>query len=645
MKSLIKAYLFITCLLVVSYDSHAKGIKYGKFSKDEILLSECSYETDAVAVILSKTCVVDVSYRAINYRHHVRVKILKEEGLDKANIELPYWRKDGLEKITSVKGHTINFDENKSKEVTDLNGKSVFDVDLNESYGAVRFGMPNVKVGSIIEYKYTLVSNFYSYLDTWYFQDDIPTLYSSIKVSIPESFRYNMVSFGYRLTAKYPSVSSNEWILTNLSSIKEEPYVNNHMDFVEQIRFQLTGYYKNADGIAGGIEFITVKSTWDKLASEYLRAFDFFGRKGYAKKVVEQILDGDENNWEKLEKIYDYVRTQVKWDGEYRLYPKKSAPKILEEKVASNSEINYLLVLLLREAGLKAEPALTRTNNLGLLQKSYPLMSQFNQALAYVEIFGKKLFLNATSPYRPYQLLEENDLNYFALVIEKNKARWEKVVAYKKSRQQLVLNYDFTNIDDPNCNFKIIESGYYAVKSRKYIKKFGLEEFLKTMIDESEVELNKDSVQMLSLDNVNKPLEITCKLPMTEVDLENDMIYFEPIPNIFTDNPFLKEDRQYRIDFNYNRYQSILINIKLPEGSHVEDWPKSKVIKLSEGFGKYLITTKKQTDGLQVRTLFEIKKAFFSKDYYRELRELFTHMLSSIKEQVVIQKNNTLSEK
>lgn len=645
MKSLAKAYLLITCLLMMGYCSHAKGIKFGKFSKDEILLSECSYETDAVAVILSKTCVVDVSYRSINYRHHVRIKILKEEGLDKANIELPYWRKDGLEKITSVKGHTINFDETKDKEVTDLNGKSVFDVDLDESYGAVRFGMPNVKVGSIIEYKYTLISNFYSYLDTWYFQEDIPSLYSSIRVNIPESFRYNMVSFGQRLTTKYPSVNSNEWILTNLSSIKEEPYVNNYMDFVEQIRFQLTGYYKNADGIAGGIEFVTVKSTWDKLAREYLEAFDFFGRKGYAKKVVEQILDGDENNWEKLEKIYDYVRTQVKWDGEYRLYPKKTAPKILEEKVASNSEINYLLVLLLREAGLKAEPALTRTSNLGLLQTDYPLMSQFNQALAYVEISGNKLFLNATSPYRPYQLLAEKDLNHMALVIEKDKTRWEKVKAYKKSRQQLMMNYDFTNIDDPTCKFKIMESGYYAVKSRRYIKKFGLEEFLKIMLDESEVELNKDLVQILNADKVNTPLEITCELPMNDMDFESDMIYFEPFPTVITENPFIKEDRQYRIDFNYYRYQSILINIKLPKEFHVEDYPKSKILKLSNGFGKYLISTQNKGNVLQMRTLFEIKNSQFSKDYYGELRELYTHMLSSLKKQVVIQKNNTLSEK
>ncbi|MDQ2180261.1 DUF3857 and transglutaminase domain-containing protein [Marinifilum sp. D714] len=645
MKILVKSYLLITCLLLVGYCSHAKGIKYGKFSKDEILLSECSYETDAVAVILSKTCVVDVSYRSIIYHHHVRIKILKEEGLDKANVELPYWRKDGLEKITSVKGHTINFDENKGKEVTDLDGKSVFDVDLNESYGAVRFGMPNVKVGSIIEYKYALVSNFYSYLDTWYFQNDIPTLYSSIKANIPDSFRYNQVSFGQRLRAKYPSVTSNEWILTNLSSIKEEPYVNNYMDFVEQIRFQLTGYYKNADGIAGGIEFVTVKSTWDKLAREYLEAFDFFGRKAYARKIVDQILVGGENNWEKLEKIYDYVRTHVKWDGEYRLYPKKTAPRILEEKVASNSEINYLLVLLLREAGIKAEPALTRTNNLGLLQKSYPLMSQFNQALAYVEIFGKKLFLNATSLHRPYQLLGEKDLNYFALVIEKNKVRWEKVLAFTKSRQHLVLNYDFTNKDEPSCMFKIIESGYYAEKSRKSIKKYGLEEFLKAMVDESEVELNKDSVQIVNVDKVSKPLEITCKLPMTDMDFESDMIYFEPFPNVITENPFIKEDRQYRIDFNYYRYQSILINLKLPKDYRVEDAPKSKVIRLSNGFGKYLITTQNQGNVLQMRTLFEIKKTQFSKEYYRELRELFTHMLSSIKQQVVIQKNNTLSEK
>ncbi|NOU58728.1 DUF3857 domain-containing protein [Marinifilum caeruleilacunae] len=645
MKTSIKITLVFCCFLLSVYIVNAKGFKYGKFSKEEILLTECAYEPDAEAVILSRTCTVNISYSSITYNYLVRIKILKEEGLDRANIEIPYWRKDGLENITGVKAHTVNIDAKGGKTDDALEKKSVFKVDINENYGAVRFGMPNVKVGSIIEYRYSLISNFYTYLDTWYFQDDIPTLWSSIKVNMPESFRYDLVMFGNRLKSKYPMSKSNEWILTNLKSIREEPYVNNYMDFVEQMRFQLTGYYKSRSDMSGGVEFVTARSTWEKLAEEYLDAFEFFGRKNFAQKTVAQILDGDENSWEKVEKIYDYVRTNIKWDGKYRIYPENSPPKIIEEKIASNCEINFLLVLLLREAGIKAEPALSRTNNLGLLQKDYPLMSQFNQALAYVEIFNNKLFLNATSPFRPYQILAEKDLNFYAFVLEKNKTRWEKVKAFNKSRSQLILNYDFTNKERPACQFKMNENGYYAAETRELINEFGLEEFLKTVVDESEMELHKDSLTIENLDNVNKPLLVKANFPMAEIDLENDIIYFEPFPAVLDNNPFKKEDRQYRVDFNYNRYQSIVVNIKLPQEYMVEDCPKSRLVKLSNNLGYFRITAQKQTNGVQLRTVFEIKQPSFTIDYYGELRELYSQMLSSIKGQVVIKKNNTISEK
>lgn len=624
----------------------AKGVKFGKYSKEDIELTECAYENDAIAVVLHKSCIVDLSYRSINYFHHVRIKILKEEGLDYADVEIPYWRKDGIEKVVSVKGQTVNFDQNGKKVIKELDKKAVFNVDINENYGAARFSLPDVKVGSIIEYKYTTTSTFYTYLDTWYFQEEIPTLYSSIKVNMPESFRYNLVMFGDRIKSKYSDGKTNEWILTNLRSIKEEPYINNYMDFVEQIRFQLTGYYKSTGDIARGYDFVTVRSTWKDLAKEYLESFDFFGRKNFAKKVVDQILDGNENSWDKVQKIYDYVRTNVKWNEKYRIYPRKSPPKVLEDKIGSNSEINYLLVLLLREAGLKAEPALSRTNSRGLLQKDYPLMSQFNQSLAYVEIYNNKLFLNATSPYRPYKLLAEKDLNHYALILEKNKVRWERIKAYEKSRSQIMMIYDFSNTDEAICKLKIHESGYYASKLRRRIKDVGLETFLNGLVEGWDVDLNEEMTEVENLNDVNKPLIIHCDIPMdTELDFTADMIYFEPFPKMLSENPFLKENRQYRIDFNYNRYQSVLINFKLPKEYKVEDYPKTKVVRLANDLGEFSIVYQKITGNFQLKTIYEMNQPNFTKDYYGQLRELFSHMISSYNSQVVLKKTNTISEK
>lgn len=171
-----KLLVFTFLLLFINFKLIGKEIKYGKFSKEEISITECSFEKEAPAIILSKTCDIVLNYSVIQYFNHVRIKILNEEGLKWANVVIPYYRKDDLENVTGIRGQTVNFGVDGKEETTDLEGKSVFTVDVDEWTGETRFSMPNVKVGSIIEYKYTTNSHFYSYLDTWYFQDEIPTL-------------------------------------------------------------------------------------------------------------------------------------------------------------------------------------------------------------------------------------------------------------------------------------------------------------------------------------------------------------------------------------------------------------------------------------------------------------------------------------
>lgn len=638
-----KTYILVILMTFLTMNSFAKGVKYGKYSKEEILLQECPYETDAVAVILSETCVVDLSYAMIYYKHHVRIKILKEEGLKYANVELPFYRKNNLEKISGVRGQTVYFHENGKKEVTNLSSKTVFTVDEDENYGEVRFSMPNVKVGSIIEYKYTTNSKFYNYLDTWYFQSEIPTHYSSIKVNMPDTFRYDMLMFGDRLERKYSTEKTNMWTLNHLPSIKEEEYINNYRDFVEQIRFQLTGYYKSA---AQGPEFVTTLTSWEKLASEYMSNIDFLGRKAFAKKQVEQILDGSENNWEKIQKIYDYVRLNVKWDGKLRIYPKKSAPKILEEQTANSAEMNFLLVLMLREAGLKVNPALARTNDRGLMQIKYPLMSQFNQVLACVEVFGKKVFLNAVSKFRPYDLLAVRDLNFRAFVLDKKSPQWEKIVPFDRNRQNILVEYNLTDIENPTCKFASQESGYYAASSRSRLANGQKENWLKRYINITELDIDEDIIELENEEDVNKPLKGEASFPIGEDwDLNSELIYLTPFPAQVRKNPFLAETRQYKIDFNYKRSQTINVKIILPKECSVEDFPQSKAITLPNDGGKFTLASRVSGNELQMRAYYSINKPNFSKDYYPYLRAFFSEISTLLNAQVVIKKNQNISGK
>ena len=387
-------------------------------------------------------------------------------------------------------------------------------------------------------------------------------------------------------------------------------------------------------------------TTYKELAKEYIERVKFLGRANFAKKQLELILDGNENNWAKLEKIYDFVRTSVKWNGKYRIYPEKSPPNILEEKVGSNSEINYLLVLLLREAGFDCNPALARSNNRGLIQKTYPLLSQFDQILACVELYGKRIFLNATSPYRPFDLIAEKDLNYHAFVLKKENPYWAKIAANARNRQDILITYDYSDLEAPVCKIGLRETGYLAAKSRKKLTEVGAESWTSDLFDLEKVDFQVDSLQFKNEKDVNLSLQMECELNLENgLGGDNDFIYINLFNEQDLKNPFLKESRQYRIDYNYPRSKSYLVKFILPEGYQFEDYPKGVKFVLSQGAGKFILTSQIIGKELSIRTSFSVNIASFTQEYYGDLREFYSQMIKTMGSQVVIKKIKNSSEK
>jgi hypothetical protein len=57
--------------------------------------------------------------------------------------------------------------------------------------------MPEVKEGSVVELEYEIISDFLFNLQEWYFQQEVPVLYSEYLVGIPEYFHYKPSVYGY----------------------------------------------------------------------------------------------------------------------------------------------------------------------------------------------------------------------------------------------------------------------------------------------------------------------------------------------------------------------------------------------------------------------------------------------------------------
>jgi Domain of Unknown Function with PDB structure (DUF3857) len=132
------------------------------------------------------------------FQHHRRVKIQNKKSfndLATVHIEL-YSPKDDPEKLDKVSASTYNLENGQVTEIK-LERKDVFEDRQIGDWTQMRFTLPGVREGSIIDYAYTVTSQYYVFLPTWQFQSErYPCLWSELMVEIPQLFFYTVVKQG-----------------------------------------------------------------------------------------------------------------------------------------------------------------------------------------------------------------------------------------------------------------------------------------------------------------------------------------------------------------------------------------------------------------------------------------------------------------
>lgn len=134
-------------------------------------------------------------------KRYRRVHILNKNAFDAASESIFFYKNmDVEEELDKLKAVTYNLENGKVVE-TKLDTKNgVFKETINRNRFVKKFTMPNVKEGSIIEYEYTVRSDFFTQLDPWLFQGPYPVLWSEYNLELPEFLGFTFLSRGYKNT-------------------------------------------------------------------------------------------------------------------------------------------------------------------------------------------------------------------------------------------------------------------------------------------------------------------------------------------------------------------------------------------------------------------------------------------------------------
>jgi len=180
------------------------NIKFGKVKPADFDVQSPLIDSNTNAVVVAdvgKSSFVantnDLTFSLV-YTQKKRIKIINKNGFDAATITIPLYISSSnvSEKLEHLEAYTYNIENGKVVE-NKVEKSAVFTEKHNKNWIYKKFTFPMLKEGSIIEYSYEVKSDFFFNLQSWTFQGQYPVLWSQYEATIPEFFKYVILSQGY----------------------------------------------------------------------------------------------------------------------------------------------------------------------------------------------------------------------------------------------------------------------------------------------------------------------------------------------------------------------------------------------------------------------------------------------------------------
>lgn len=660
-------------------------IKFGKIETSDFDLSAYKFDPAAEAVVImdagkTEFIVNKEQQFALQFKRQKRVKIINQNGFAVATVEVPlYTNVSGEEKIENFKASTYNL-ENGNVAETKLNWKDVYTEKVNKNWIVKKFTFPSLKEGSIIEYSYTIISNYLINLQSWDFQGEYPCLWSEYEVYLPEYFQYTNIAQGYlsftinneqqtqqiftfeegtsynqaaitrsasanpyqkiinsgdktNLTAK---VFTNKWAIKDVPSLKPEKFTSTFKNFISKINFQLSSVkFPNQQPRI----FFT---SWEDV-NRLLLENDDFGvplnkSNNWMDDEIKSVINGAVNDLDKAKKILEYLKSNITCTGN-GIYLTDNFKNTLRNKKGNVADINLLLISILRHEKITAEPVILSTRSNGYINEMYPMIDRFNYVICEAQIDGKKYYLDATEPKLGFGYLPLNCYNGYARVISNEAAH--PVYLLADSVQEAKRTTVFIVNDDNNnwVGSYSAELGYYeSATVRDEIAAKGKEEYFKRIKTGflNEIEIRNPAAEPAA--DFEKPLTVSYEFDL-KINRENDLLYFSPLlSGVMKDNPFKSAERKYPVEMPFVESWQYIANIDVPAGYEIEELPRREKIVFNGDEGEFEYIVQKSGNKIMMQCKFRLSYASYSPDDYAGLRDFYGNVVKKQNEVIVFRK-------
>lgn len=623
---MIKIEMIITVLILAGGVCHGQrnNIKFGKITKEEMEMRQYSKDTTAKAVVLN-----DVGYfrnSNFTFTRHLRVKIFDHGGTGFANFVIQAPDKSFIKGVTyNLEGGTIS--------ETKLKNDNIFLEKIIEDYELYKIFFPNVKPGSVIDLEYSHRGLPFE----WRFQNIIPIIYNELTIEPTTNVTFKKVFYGFE---QIKPIKDNQWVAEDVPALIMEPYMSHYSNYLTRFEMEINSIF------FPGYLYREFATSWQKVGErllEFIEFGDIIKGCGFLNDKGKQLEKSTLSTEEKIEEAFNYIRENIKWNNvESAFVTKDYRENFLKNHSGNSAEVNLLLIALLKKAGIDAEPVVLSTRDNGILNPSSASLRKINYVVGHVNLDGKTMLLDATSPHSVPGVLPTRCLNVSGWLVHKTAGHWVDLnQGYAEVKKKFVRIYP----DEDNQFHAEVSNTFEEYAYLDWVNKFeeegSEEEYAKYIAANiKNLEIENYSLRSNNADDLKSNDFFSINISNSDYiqDIGSELILNPFVLNEIGENPFKSESRRFPIDLIYPKHHSVIVSITLPEGYSVNKLPGSYRMVTDGEAAQFGLYYEVNNNIINVRYDLKINETIFPEDQYPTIKNFFGELLRIINQPIQLNK-------
>jgi|SRR5450432_170785 len=568
--------------------------------------------------------------------YYKRIKVLNDSGKQYADVEIS----GNIDsKVTNLKARTIHPDGS----IVEFTGKP-FDKTIFKGRGfklaAKTFTMPDVTVGSIIEYKYRL-ENYWS--DTWVLQHDLFTVKEFVSFE-PGHFGQGLSWVGRNTQDHQPVKKSGRWEMQwdNIPAFEVETNMPPERNYKPTFQFYYLGYQ-----VTGSDKFWVEVG---KYLNEYYERY--IGNRKEIREAAAEAIGTETDPEKKLRKLYDRAQQVKNLSFERQMTEQEKKKEkiktnenlgdIVKRGYGDSDDITAFFVGMARASGFEASLLLASNRREDFFSDKLLTLDNLTGRVAMVNLNGKMIYLQPGVRYCPFGLLHWINTSTEALKFDKKGGSFVTVPGFNNDRSltRRIATMELSEDGSLHGDISVEFSGQEALQHRldsngddEASRKKDLEDELKNWLPSGAV------VKLAKVEGWDSPYQplvarFTLELPDYAVVAGKRVLLPSLLFQSQQKDAYNHVERKYPVYFPYPFSERDRVSIKLPSGYSMENIPPRQDLSLD--FARY--QTAAAYDGKQfiAERAFGFNAVFVQLARYPELKDFMSKVKAGDEQQAVL---------